>query len=98
MEANWKEIVGSFMMSLGNDTLWTAVINDTVQQCFSQFSNSFEYDCNNQIPKNLFDIIDCCYHEHFLKCAKWNPNNLAECEYTYKYVQHCFVPKELGKF
>lgn len=89
VDVDWRGLVYSFLLSVGNDTLWTPVVNETVKRCYEQFSNSGEFDCKGQIPKHLFHIIDCSYLENYLKCAKWNPHDLKECEYTYQYVKKC---------
>lgn len=95
IEVDWKGLVYSFLLSVGNDTQWTPIITETVQRCYSQFSETNEFLCGDRIPSHLFLIIDCSYLEHYLKCAKWNPHDLKECEYTYKYVQKCSAEKGL---
>lgn len=97
-DVDWRGLVYSFLLSVNNDTQWNPVISETVQRCYDQFSNTNEFNCNSQIPTHLYQIVDCCYLEHFLRCAKWNPFGLKECEFTYKYVQNCFIPKDLEDF
>lgn len=97
IDVYWHGLVYSFLLSVGNDTQWTPVINETVQRCYNQFSETNEFDCSGRIPNHIFSIIECCYVEHFLKCAKWNPHGLKECEFTYKYVQKCSTEKYLGE-
>ena len=82
-------LIYSFLLSVGNDTQWSPVINNTVARCYSQFSDTNEFYCKGAIPSFLMEVIDCCYIENYLKCPKWNPSSLPECDYTYKYVQQC---------
>lgn len=84
-------MVYSFLLSVGNDTAWLPVITASTQRCTDQFGGNDEgFDCD-VIPISLYTIMDCSYNQNYLKCPTWNSYNLAACDYTYQYVQKCFV-------
>lgn len=93
IDIDTQGLIYSLMLSVGNDTQWHLVITNSAERCYSQFSATGEFECDGQIPAHLFSIADCVYIENFLKCAKWNPNVLIECDATYKYVKGCFSDK-----
>lgn len=90
VDADWEGLVTSFVMSVGNNSKWANVVQDSVGRCYSQFSESDEYDCNGQIPLLLYRIIDCSYVENYLRCPTWNPYDIMECNYTSQYVDQCY--------
>lgn len=84
-----RGLIYSYLLSVGNDTLWLPVVTNSVNRCYEQFSEQNNaYDCD-VIPLNLFIVINCAYGENYLKCPRWNPYNIRECEFTYKYVEKC---------
>lgn len=89
IDVDWLGLVYSFLNSVGNDTLWTPVVHEAVKRCHDQFSNTGEYYCY-KVPYYLFTIMDCAYIENYLRCAKWNPYGIKECDITYQYVKKCF--------
>lgn len=89
IEVDPNGLIYSFLLSVGNDTQWLPVITESTQRCYDDIPNTYENDCSNRMPKQLYSIIDCCYKENFLKCAKWNPFDIKECEYTTEYVSIC---------
>lgn len=91
VDVNPGGLVHSFLLSVGNDSQWIPVLSASTTRCYSQFSETSNgYECD-VIPKNLFSVIDCSYNENYLKCPPWNPANLKECEFTYKFVQKCLA-------
>ena len=82
-------IVNSLMLSAGNDSQLEPVFSDSVTRCDSQFGgNEVSYDCD-AIPLNLFEVISCSYIQNYMKCPKWNPRGLSNCQYTFEYVLKC---------
>jgi hypothetical protein len=89
-DVNCAGLVGSFLMSVGNDSQWLPVINASVTRCFSQMSGSNTgYDCT-VVPNSLYAIADCSYKENYLKCPNWNPNKYEACTYSHDYIEKCF--------
>lgn len=89
-DINTTSLIASFLLSVGNDTRWAPVVTNSVQRCYDDLYQSKEGKLFCDIlPKTLYSVIDCTYNENFLKCPVWNPHNLIECEYTYKYVEKC---------
>lgn len=81
--------IHSFMLSVGNETIWEPVITNAINRCFSQNEGSDQgFDCGI-IPVAIYSIADCAYLEHFLKCPKWNPSGLSQCVYTHQYAKEC---------
>lgn len=82
-------LVYSFLLSVGNDTSWLPVVENSVSRCHSQFSEANnDYDCG-VVPLNLYLMVDCAYLQNYLKCPKWNPYGYEECAFTNEYVQKC---------
>lgn len=82
-------LIYSFMLSIGNDSAWLPVITASTSRCYDQYGGNDEgMDCG-VIPVSIYDVIECSLVENFLKCANWNPYNIAECDYTYQYIQKC---------
>lgn len=90
IEVESQGFVTSFMMSIGNDSAWTKIVHDSVERCYNQLIFFDQLGCNGRIPLAIYDIIDCAYLENFLRCPKYNPYEIKECEDTYKYVDDCF--------
>lgn len=88
-EVDWRGLVYSFMLSVGNDTQWLPVVNASSYRCYTQYSESNNGYACEVIPLNLFTVINCGYDENFLKCPPWNPNNVPACTYTWQYVSQC---------
>lgn len=89
--------VYSFMLSIGNETLWEPVITNSVSRCFTQFLDmNAGFDCEI-IPVSVFSIANCAYLENYLKCPKWNPDNIQECEYTSQYAKKCTGPTDMSQ-
>jgi hypothetical protein len=87
----------SFMLSIGNESIWEPVITNAINRCFSEFASINDgYDCG-LIPFNIYDVADCAYLENYLKCPSWNPSGLPECKYTYQYAKDCFGPIDMGQ-
>jgi hypothetical protein len=85
-----KGFVYSFMMSVGNETIWEPVITNAISRCFTQNEgNDQGFDCGI-VSHNIYYIADCAYLEHFLKCPKWNPYGLNECAYTHEFAMKCY--------
>lgn len=61
VDVDWRAVVSSFLLSVGNDTQWTPIVNETVQRCFEQHGNTGEYICEGLIPINLPPIVNCSY-------------------------------------
>lgn len=89
IEVDPKGLIYSFLLSVGNDTQWLPVVTKSSRRCYDDIPNTYENNCNNRIPKQLYSIVDCCYIENYLKCAKWNPYDVKECAYTIEYVSTC---------
>jgi hypothetical protein len=88
-EVKQEGLVYSFLLSVGNDTAWRPVVENSVSRCHTQLSEKENaYDCE-VIPKNLYLMVDCAYLENYLKCSKWNPYSYEECPYTHEYVTKC---------
>lgn len=90
-------LVLSFMMSVGNDSSWSPIVNQSISRCFSQFegggySEDTPLDCPT-VPSNFFPVIDCTYLQNYLKCPVWNPHGLEACQYSHQYVDQCFETK-----
>lgn len=90
---NWQRLADSFLLSVGNKTIWREVIYLSIERCYEQYvdDSSMEYECGDQVPSYLYDIIDCSYIENFLKCPLWNRRKVKECVYTSQYVESCFI-------
>ena len=89
-EINFRGLVYSFMLSIGNDSLWDPVVNNVVSRCYDQFGAvGTEFDCD-VIPLSLYEVIRCSYNQNFLQCPTWNSHGIEECKYTYDYVSQCF--------
>lgn len=58
---DWQAIVSSLLLSVGNDTQWTPIVNETVQRCFEQHGNTGEYNCEGLIPITLVEMVNCSY-------------------------------------
>lgn len=88
---NTDSLVASFLASVGNDPIWVPVTTSAVERCYNDiWGTSPEKKCG-YLPNDFFNIVDCVYTEHFLKCPVWNPKHLIECSYTYKYVDQCWT-------
>jgi hypothetical protein len=86
---NPKGLIYSFMMSVGNETIWEPVITNAINRCFRQNEGyDQDFDCEI-IPRSIYSIVDCAYLENFLKCPKWNPYGLSECAYTHEFAKKC---------
>lgn len=84
-----KGIANGLMLSIGNDSRWTSVIEISVERCYEQFFDPTPSRfC--AIPDSIFEVIDCTYTQNFMKCPIWNPHGIAECEYTMRYVTECY--------
>lgn len=80
----------SFLLSVGGDIGWQPVINQSVRRCFDQVENTpvqYEYEDCPGMPTILNKIVNCCYKENFLRCARWNQSN-EDCVFAYKYVEN----------
>ena len=90
IDLNLSAIIASFLLSVGNDSRWTDIVDSSVTRCYNQFTDNSEYDCNDRVPMYLYEITDCAYIENFLKCPSWNPKGLKECDYAYQYIDKCY--------
>jgi hypothetical protein len=44
---DYRGLIYSFLLSVGNDTIWQSVIENAAKTCFEQFDGSNEgYECN----------------------------------------------------
>lgn len=92
-EVDWKALAFSFLLSIGNETLWKPVLDTVCEHCYTIFPynpREEEYDCG-VIPKSLYSIIDCIYTQNFLMCPAYNPYKLKECEYAMQFAQKCLL-------
>lgn len=90
-DVDWKGLVYSFLLSVGNDTQWEPVLNLVCERCYQQFSGNpreDEYYCE-EIPISLFTVIDCSYVQNFVMCPTYNPHNAKECDYSMQYIKKC---------
>lgn len=87
---NLDALVNYFLLSVGNDTTWVPVTRGAVSRCYNDLWGTSDKKSCKVVPQDLYDIIDCVYLEHFLKCPVWNPKHVIECSYTYKYVDKCW--------
>lgn len=77
------------MTSVGNDPIWLPIVTLTTKRCYADFFDfSDEYYCD-EIPKYLYDVVDCTYIENFLRCPLFNPKRLNQCLMTFQYVDEC---------
>lgn len=84
----------SYLLSVDNDTLWIPVVERSLERCFNEIDETNKFDCVDQIPMRIYDIIDCAYVENFLRCARWNPNRIKGCADTYEYAKKCLYEDE----
>lgn len=83
----------SFLLSVGNDTQWTGVVDESLSYCSSIVIKQALFDTCG-FPFHLFEIIDCSYNEIYFRCPFWNPFNLKACDYTREYIDLCFRYKD----
>ncbi|KAG5669300.1 hypothetical protein PVAND_017188 [Polypedilum vanderplanki] len=94
-----------FLLSVQNNTKWVGPIKESVNQCFrlnyvpppiELDRNSKEYkdywDCYEQIPLSIYNIIDCSFDYNFYYC----PDGIFKeekpgCILSKQYVHDCFI-------
>jgi hypothetical protein len=86
-EVDPQGLVYSFLLSVGNDTSWEPIVKSSTQRCYDDNYGSVEgYQCD-VIPLSLFEIINCCLKENYLKCPVYNPYRLSECQATRQFIE-----------
>lgn len=86
---NIAGLVHSFMLSVDNDPLWLPIVTSTTRRCYDDYVNANDELYCGEIPKYLYDIVDCTYIENFLRCPLFNPKKLEQCRLTLEYVDKC---------
>lgn len=61
-------LIGSFMMSVNDSSIWKEPVNEVVQACVRAIKKPPDladyhnyWDCYEKIPFYLYDIVDCIY-------------------------------------
>lgn len=85
-----RNLVYSFMLSIGNDTRWEPYMNTVASKCINENgATDVGYECGGIIPMSFYKVVNCVYKENFLNCPTWNPSGLIDCQYTREYVEKC---------
>lgn len=91
VDINRDALISSFLLSVGNSTLWAPIVSATVYKCYQElWGTHVKEEVCSFIPGSFYPIVSCSYTENFLKCPVWNPQQINECNFTLEYVEKCW--------
>jgi hypothetical protein len=82
---DYKGLIYSFMLSVGNDTIWKSVIENTAKSCFEQFDGANEgYECKGLLG---FTVVKDYSLISFIPVIPLELYRIIDCSYTENYIR-----------